>query len=171
MEYVCCSDTYHCTSQHPVLLSHISISVNHSPQVRIIFRLVEYARGTDPSNPIPYNEAYIYGFDAAPMALAILLLNIFHPGRVLKGPDSEFTKMSKHARREEERVRKLERGGQAAGYKNGQHGGHTRYREDIAMRGYGYEGQGRDQRGMEWGVERGNGYNGRAGRGRGNGGW
>ncbi|KAH7120864.1 putative RTA1 domain protein [Dendryphion nanum] len=128
--------------------------------IRIIFRLVEYARGTDPSNPIPYNEAYIYGFDAAPMVLAILLLNIFHPGRVLKGPDSEFQKLTRHERNEEDRLRKqgIERD-RYSGDENQGYGGNGQaydargqaYGEDIGMRDFGR----REERGTEWGVERG----------------
>lgn len=59
------------------------------------------------------NEAYIYVLDALPMFFAILLLNIFHPGRVLVGPESEFPKLSrkqkkalKEEKKKEEKARK-----------------------------------------------------------------
>jgi hypothetical protein len=60
---------------------------------RIIFRMVEFARGIDPTkNPIPYHEAYFMALDAFPMFTAIVLMNIIHPGRVLQGEGSEFPK-------------------------------------------------------------------------------
>ncbi|KAK9242858.1 RTA1 like protein-domain-containing protein [Lipomyces tetrasporus] len=71
--------------------------------IRIIFRLCQYARGTDPSNPILTHEAYEYGFDALPMFFALVILNIIHPGRALQGPDSEFPKVT---RQEKKRIRK-----------------------------------------------------------------
>jgi hypothetical protein len=60
---------------------------------RIIFRLIEFASGLDPSkNPIPFHEAYFMCLDALPMFVAIALMNIIHPGRVLQGEGSEFPK-------------------------------------------------------------------------------
>jgi hypothetical protein len=60
---------------------------------RIIFRLVEFASGIDPSkNPIPYHEAYFMALDALPMLVAIVLMNVVHPGRILQGEGSEFPK-------------------------------------------------------------------------------
>ncbi|KAF2177081.1 RTA1-domain-containing protein [Zopfia rhizophila CBS 207.26] len=79
---------------------------------RIIFRLIEYSRGTDPSNPIPHHEAYMYALDALPMFLAILLLNIWHPGHYLVGPESEFPRLSrkeKKALKREKKERKREK--------------------------------------------------------------
>lgn len=61
--------------------------------VRIVFRLCQYARGTDSDNVILTHEAYEYVLDAMPMFLALILLNVVHPGRVLRGPDSEFPKI------------------------------------------------------------------------------
>ncbi|KAF2488292.1 hypothetical protein BU16DRAFT_447482, partial [Lophium mytilinum] len=58
--------------------------------IRIIYRLVEYARGTDPNNPLPFHEAYMYALDALPMLLAVLVLAVVHPGKVLVGPESHF---------------------------------------------------------------------------------
>lgn len=67
--------------------------------VRIIFRLVEFSSG--PDGPIPHNESYLYGLEATPMLLAIFFLALFHPGRYLRGPDSDFSKLliEKGARR------------------------------------------------------------------------
>ncbi|GAQ05992.1 hypothetical protein ALT_3313 [Aspergillus lentulus] len=70
--------------------------------VRIIFRLCQYARGTDPTNPILTHEAYEYVLDAALMFLALLILNVIHPGRVLQGWESEFPKVS---RQEKKRIK------------------------------------------------------------------
>jgi hypothetical protein len=58
--------------------------------VRIIYRIAEYAGGIKPSNPVPFHEAYSYALDAFPMMTALLLLAIFHPGRVLVGPESQL---------------------------------------------------------------------------------
>ncbi|KAL7907583.1 RTA1 like domain-containing protein [Trichoderma velutinum] len=59
--------------------------------IRIIYRLVEFTRGDDPSiNPIPYNEAYSYTLDALPMMISLLIVAIFHPGRVLQRPDARY---------------------------------------------------------------------------------
>lgn len=58
--------------------------------VRIIFRLCEFAAGTEISNPLPYHEGYALGLDAVPMTLAICILAVIHPGLALKGPESEF---------------------------------------------------------------------------------
>lgn len=56
--------------------------------VRIIFRLIEYSNGVNSS--IADNEVYMYVFDTAPMFIAILLFNIFHPGRIMPGKQSEW---------------------------------------------------------------------------------
>lgn len=58
--------------------------------MRIIFRLVEFAAGTEVSNPLPYHEKYALILDAFPMTLSILILAVIHPGLALKGPESEF---------------------------------------------------------------------------------
>ncbi|KAK9369491.1 RTA1 like protein-domain-containing protein [Lipomyces kononenkoae] len=67
--------------------------------IRIIFRLAEYARGTDTSNPVLTHEFYEYVFDALPMFFALVILNVIHPGRVLLGPDSEFPKVSREEKK------------------------------------------------------------------------
>jgi hypothetical protein len=68
----------------PLYLSLIAISI------RIIFRLIQFSSGLDKSNRILYHEFYIYVFDAAPMVLAIVLWNVFHPGTRLQGPDAQL---------------------------------------------------------------------------------
>lgn len=83
--------------------------------MRIVYRIVEFAGGMTPSNPIPFNEVYSYTLDAAPMMAALLVLAIWHPGRVLQGPHSDFRlvraerKAAKVAKKEEKRQRKDER--------------------------------------------------------------
>lgn len=42
-----------------------------------------------------FNEAYVYCLDATPMFLALLMLGVMHPGRVLVGPESEFPQLSR----------------------------------------------------------------------------
>jgi hypothetical protein len=94
---------------------------------RIVFRLVEFAAGTDPStNPIPFTDAYFYALDALPMFLALLVMNVVHPGRVLVGPESEFPrltkaqkKVQKEARRAEERALKEARKAGKGGWECG----------------------------------------------------
>ncbi|EAU36409.1 conserved hypothetical protein [Aspergillus terreus NIH2624] len=71
--------------------------------VRIIFRLCQFSRGTDPNNPVLTHEFYEYVFDAVPMLLALVALNLIHPGMVLRGPDSEFPRIS---RKEKKRLRR-----------------------------------------------------------------
>ena len=78
----------------------VSIDV---PQVRIIFRIIEFAGGIN--SKIPTVEAYAYVFDAAPMFLALILFNFLHPGRVLTGPESEFPKKTKLTKAEKKEAK------------------------------------------------------------------
>ncbi|CAG7936096.1 unnamed protein product [Penicillium salamii] len=68
--------------------------------VRIIFRLAQYAQGTSASNPVLTHEEYEYVFDAAPMFLGIIALNVFHPGHILRGPDSTFPRLTRAEKKE-----------------------------------------------------------------------
>ncbi|MCJ1318600.1 hypothetical protein MMC15_003930 [Xylographa vitiligo] len=61
--------------------------------LRIFFRLVEFSAGTGSSNPLPSHEIYFYAFDAMPMLLALITMNVVHPGRILVGPGSELPRM------------------------------------------------------------------------------
>ena len=56
--------------------------------IRIIFRLVEYSQGLD--SGIPTKEAYTFVLESLPMFVAVLLLNIVHPGRVMPGSESNL---------------------------------------------------------------------------------
>jgi hypothetical protein len=78
---------------------------------RIIYRLIEFAAGIDPnSNPLPFHEWYFYVFDAAPMLLGLMIMNVAHPGRILVGPGSEFPKgPTREEKKEAKRVRKEEK--------------------------------------------------------------
>jgi hypothetical protein len=58
--------------------------------VRIIYRLVEFSAGLGSSNPLPKNEPLLYVLESAPMFLAILIWNIFHPGRYMYGEDAKM---------------------------------------------------------------------------------
>ncbi|KAJ3949876.1 uncharacterized protein N0V96_001009 [Colletotrichum fioriniae] len=74
---------------------------------RIIFRLVEFTGGMTPEeNPIPFTEAYAYALDAFPMMLALLILAIIHPGRVLQGTNSEFPRKGCRQKRKEKKEKK-----------------------------------------------------------------
>ncbi|KAK0510762.1 hypothetical protein JMJ35_007194 [Cladonia borealis] len=56
--------------------------------IRIIFRLIEYSKGINSS--IPRHEAYQYVFDSTLMLFALILFNIFHPGRLMPGKEADF---------------------------------------------------------------------------------
>lgn len=85
-------------------------------QIRIIFRVIEFGPGINSSNPMLTNEAFPLALDALPMVLALVTLNIVHPGLVLRGPDGEFPSLTraqkkaikKEKKDEKERI-KLER--------------------------------------------------------------
>ena len=66
--------------------------------VRIIYRFVEFSSGFD--GPVPHTESLFYVFDSVPMLTAIVMFNVYHPGRVLVGPESEFQKMSSTEKKE-----------------------------------------------------------------------
>ncbi|KAL1953953.1 hypothetical protein VTO42DRAFT_1999 [Malbranchea cinnamomea] len=70
--------------------------------LRIIYRLIEYSQGTE--SAIAKAEAAFYILDATPMVIAMLLFNIFHPGRALVGPDSEFPKKEKKKKKKKKLI-------------------------------------------------------------------
>jgi hypothetical protein len=74
-------------------------------QVRIVFRIAEFARGITPDNEVLFHEEYAYALDCFPMMVTLLILAIIHPGRYLVGPDSEFP----HVSRKEKRALKQEK--------------------------------------------------------------
>ncbi|KAJ5485554.1 lipid transporter atnI [Penicillium diatomitis] len=77
--------------------------------IRIIFRISQYAQGTSPGSPVLTTEAYEYVLDAVPMFLAMLVLNVIHPGRILQGPESGFSairRAEKQAKKDKNEERK-----------------------------------------------------------------
>lgn len=81
-------------------------------KTRIIFRLVELIPGANADNPLLTNEIYVFCLDALPVLLGLILLNIIHPGLVLRGPESEFPRVSRADKKKakaEKKVAKRER--------------------------------------------------------------
>ncbi|KAJ4016155.1 hypothetical protein NW766_004345 [Fusarium irregulare] len=58
--------------------------------VRVVFRLVEFGGGANSNNVVLRHEEFQLYLDALPMFLALVMLNVVHPGKVLKGPGSDF---------------------------------------------------------------------------------
>lgn len=75
--------------------------------IRIIFRLVQYSSGV--YGALATHEAYFYCFEAAPMVLAIGIMNVIHPGRTLVGPEAEFPKITRMEKKEAKRRKREER--------------------------------------------------------------
>ncbi|EPE06977.1 rta1 domain protein [Ophiostoma piceae UAMH 11346] len=73
--------------------------------VRIAYRIAEFGGGVSESNPLPYHEAYSYALDAFPMMICLLLLALWHPGRVLLGPEAQLPRKT----RAEKKAEKLEK--------------------------------------------------------------
>ncbi|CAF3511044.1 unnamed protein product [Fusarium graminearum] len=79
---------------------------------RIVYRLVEFGPGVNAHNTLLIHEGYPLGLDATPILIALVLLNIMHPGFVLRGPESEFPKLSrkeKKALKEQKKQAKKDR--------------------------------------------------------------
>ncbi|RAK71482.1 RTA1 domain-containing protein [Aspergillus fijiensis CBS 313.89] len=75
--------------------------------IRIIYRLAEFAdTNTAGSSPLTVNEAPFYCLECLPMFAAMVIWNVWHPGRYLQGDESEFPKKIKLSRVEKRR-RKL----------------------------------------------------------------
>lgn len=102
-----------------VPLCYIRLQLADNRQIRIIFRMVEYSNGVSSTSPILRYEVYQYVLDLAPMFLAFLLLNIFHPGRVLTGPESEFPRLSRAEKKKLKQERKAEKAARKADKKAG----------------------------------------------------
>ncbi|KAI2469543.1 RTA1 like protein-domain-containing protein [Annulohypoxylon bovei var. microspora] len=73
---------------------------------RNMYRIAEFAGGITPSNPVPFHEEYSYALDCFPMMLALLILVIWHPGKTLIGPSSEFPRKSRAEKKIEKQERK-----------------------------------------------------------------
>ncbi|KIW97800.1 uncharacterized protein Z519_01384 [Cladophialophora bantiana CBS 173.52] len=74
--------------------------------IRNIYRLVEF--GTGANSPTVTHEWFAYVFDAVPMFFALLVLNIFYPGRFLQGERSDFSEEDKE-RKHEKKARKVQK--------------------------------------------------------------
>lgn len=79
-------------------------------QIRIIYRVVEFSgkSGNAVTEELTTHEAWQYCLDTLPMFLATVAFHVYHPGRVLQGPDSSFP-----SRREKKKQKALERAGGA----------------------------------------------------------
>jgi hypothetical protein len=75
--------------------------------LRIIFRLVEFSSGLH--SPITGTEVPFYVLEALPMWVALVLWNVWHPGKILVGPDSEFPTKSRAQKRGEKAEKKAEK--------------------------------------------------------------
>ncbi|KAK6523235.1 hypothetical protein TWF694_006125 [Orbilia ellipsospora] len=78
--------------------------------IRIIYRLVEFSGGIN--STLTRHEAFFYVLEATPMVLACITWNLFHPGRYLIGPESEFPKLTrkeKKALKAEKKAAKAEK--------------------------------------------------------------
>ena len=66
--------------------------------VRIVYRLAEFSGGLDHSNPLPSNEPLLYVLESTPMWLAILVWNVVHPGRFIRGDGAKMPRswLSRH---------------------------------------------------------------------------
>ena len=95
------------TQSHRSLKPRSSLETDDIYQIRVIYRLSEYANGTD--GYAPTHEWLFYVFDAAPMLSALTTLNAFHPGRFLVGSESEFpsyTRAEKKAMKQQKKAEK-----------------------------------------------------------------
>ncbi len=77
--------------------------------MRIVFRFIEFSAGYEHTNKLVSVEAYLLGLEAAPMLLATILLAVMHPGIVLRGPDSEFPKLSRAEKKQRKQEPKAEK--------------------------------------------------------------
>lgn len=85
------------------------------------------------------HEEYEYIFDAAPMLLGLLALNIFHPGHILQGPDSTFPKQSRAEKKALKAHNKALKMAEKRGKRNGSQGmvlpeGPRQDQQDDSMR-------------------------------------
>ncbi|OQO14875.1 hypothetical protein B0A48_00257 [Cryoendolithus antarcticus] len=74
--------------QKGVTLLYVQYAVVVLISIRIIFRLAEYSSGID--SGIAKKEAYQYVLDSTMMLIALVLLNIWHSGRLMSGPESNL---------------------------------------------------------------------------------
>lgn len=84
---------------------------------------------------MPFHEEYTYALDCFPMMVALLILAIWHPGRYLVGPDSEFPKVSrkekKAAKAERKAAKREEKEALKMAKRQGKHQRHESSTEDL----------------------------------------
>lgn len=78
----------HIKPKKAILLLYTLYTVLFLISLRIGFRLVEYSGGLKSS--IPNHEAFQYSLDSLPMLIALMLLNVVHPGQVMRGQESDI---------------------------------------------------------------------------------
>ncbi|KAH6881032.1 RTA1 like protein-domain-containing protein [Thelonectria olida] len=76
--------------------------------IRTVYRLIEFGPGLNADNPLITKEIYPFALDALPMILALTMLNVMHPGFVLRGMNSEFPSLSRAERTAIRRQKKKE---------------------------------------------------------------
>jgi hypothetical protein len=74
---------------------------------RNIYRLIEFSSGV--YSPITEHEWFAYVFDAVPMFFALVAFNVLHPGRILRGPNSDFSEDRKRAKAEKKEKKRVKR--------------------------------------------------------------
>jgi hypothetical protein len=74
---------------------------------RNTYRLVEFSSGV--LSNITMHEWYAYVFDAVPMFFALVAFNILHPGRILRGPNSDFSEDRKRAKAEKKEKKRMKK--------------------------------------------------------------
>lgn len=74
---------------------------------RNIYRLIEFSSGV--YSPITEHEWFAYVFDAVPMFFALVAFNVLHPGRILRGPNSDFSEDRKRAKAEKREKKRAKR--------------------------------------------------------------
>ncbi|KAI1616697.1 RTA1 like protein-domain-containing protein [Exophiala viscosa] len=78
--------------------------------LRNLYRLIEFAMGAN--SPTVTHEWFAYVFDAVPMFCALVVLNVWNPGKLLQGPGSDFSgqdKERKQAKKDKKVAKKQER--------------------------------------------------------------
>lgn len=74
---------------------------------RNIYRLIEFSAGV--YSNITEHEWYTYVFDATPMFFALIAFNAYHPGRILRGPNSDFSESKKIEKAEKQAKKQVKR--------------------------------------------------------------
>nr|OQO16234.1 hypothetical protein B0A51_17195 [Rachicladosporium sp. CCFEE 5018] len=103
--------------QKGLTLLYVEYAVVALISIRIIFRLAEYSSGIDAG--IAKKEAYQYVLDSTMMLIALVLLNIWHPGRLMSGPESNLPSRKERKAAKKSGVQILGRGDE------GSHGKHS----------------------------------------------